>query len=61
MIHGAEVWILNNDIKIATKVLQRADRNTTEKTERKMGIDKLQYIEEKRLIQYGHVRRDGRK
>lgn len=70
MTYAAEVWVINknNQRKIlATEMmywrrccgLTRRDRVTNEEIRRRMGrkTDVLKYIETKRLVWYGHVRR----
>lgn len=70
MTYGAENWVINkkyqNKIK-ATEMefwrrscrLTRLDRIRNDEIKRRMGVEKdvLEYIEEKRLLWYGHVRR----
>lgn len=70
MTYGAENWVINkkNKNKITATEMEywrrcclvtRRDRIRNEEIKRRMGIDKdtYTYIEEQRLIWYGHVRR----
>ena len=70
MMYAAEVWVINkkNERKsLATEMeywrrccgITRADRITNEEIRRRMETERsvIDYIEEKRLVWYGHVRR----